>query len=450
MDTRATSDGTSARGRRGLIVIGATAACLLVGALVVVLATRDDATSTVEASAGETSTSGWTRLPDPPLSPRVGASAAWTGEEVVVVGGWEFLCPPGADCSGPTEAPFTDGAAFDPSTQTWRPIADAPTAFEGEDPAVARGAVFFLVDCDVSFLGTGSDPAENRCPTAREPTVLLRYDPAPDTWTQVPGPTGDHPLQIEAVGGSIIAFAGTEERGEQPEWHFDIQSSVWTEIPDDPLPLLYDRSIVAADDGRTALLLGADAESGPTSEPSQEVNLAARLDLETMAWTALPPSPSRGYRAWGVDDLVVLEPHFGGSGGLFDPSSSTWSALTAEGAEAVHSDQVAGVLGATGATYADASGWVLDVERSEWHEIEPIDDRSVFPHTSVTAVGRDLFSFGGQRWTSAEGELLGDAWMWIAPKATSGSVTSTSLLTTTSAAPATVVGSFELVGSVFQ
>ena len=29
---------------------------------------------------------GWTQLPEPPLSPRTGASAAWTGTEVVVFG----------------------------------------------------------------------------------------------------------------------------------------------------------------------------------------------------------------------------------------------------------------------------------------------------------------------------------------------------------------------------
>src|SRR5699024_10710027 len=120
-----------------------------------------------------------------------------------------------------------------------------------------------------------------------------------------------------------------EERGEQHEWHFDLESAVWTEIPDEPLPLMYDRSIVAADGGGSALLFGADAGSEPTSEPAHGVNLAARLDLATMRWTALPSSPSRGYRAWGVDDVVVLEPHFGGSGGLFDPASGTWSALAA-------------------------------------------------------------------------------------------------------------------------
>lgn len=418
MDTDVLAAGTSARARRRRILVGAAAVCLLVGVVAVLLTSRDDERSTVDAGVvgdgddAEGSASGWTRLPDPPLSPRVGASAAWTGEEVIVVGGWEFLCPPGADCVGPTEAPFTDGAAFDPSTRTWRPITDAPAAFEGDHPAVTGGSVFFLVECDVSFLGTEEDPAEDRCPSTEEPTVLLRYDPESDAWASLSGPPGDQTYDIAAVGDSIIAFASTEERGEQHEWHFDLESAVWTEIPDEPLPLMYDRSIVPADGGGTALLFGADAGSEPTSEPAHQANLAARLDLETMSWTELPSSPSRGYRAWGVDDVVVLEPHFGGSGGLFDPASGTWSALAATSGGSFDSTHMAGAVGRNGAMYVDASGWVFDVDRSDWIQIEPIDDRSVFPHSGVTAVGRDLFSFGGERWSSPDGELLGDAWLW--------------------------------------
>lgn len=394
------------------------AVCLLVGVVVVALTRIGDETSTVGAGdphgTGAGPTDGeWTRLPDPPLRPRVGASAAWTGDEVVVIGGWDHLCPPGASCVGPTEAPFTDGAAFDPSTQTWRPIADSPAAFQGERPAISDGSVFFLVECDVSSIGTEEEPAEDRCPSTREASVLLRYDPRSDTWTQLPGPPGGHPYEIESVGDVLIAFAGTEEQGPQPEWRFDLDSNIWTEIPDAPLPRMYDRSIVAVDDGRSALLVGADSESGPTSDPGQEANLAAKLDLATTTWMELPSSPSRGYRAWGVDDAVVLEPHFGGSGGLFDPASGTWSPLTTPAR--FDSDRVAGTLGQDGAVYVDASGWVFDVDGPEWLLIEPLDDRSLFSTTSVTAAGRDLFTFGGERWTSSDGELLGDAWMWIAP-----------------------------------
>ena len=254
-----------ARARRGRVFAGVIAVCALVGAVTVLLVNRGDGTATVEAGGPEAGLSGWTRLPDPPLSPRVGASAAWTGDEIVVVGGWDFLCPPQADCIGPTEAPFTDGAAFDPSSGTWRRISDAPAAFEGERPAVVDRSIFFRVDCAVDFTGIDGEPAEDRCPQAESPTVLLRYDPGRDAWSQLPGPPSDRWYAIEAVGDSIIAFAGSEERGEQQEWRFHLPSATWAELPEDPLPLLYDRSLVAADGGRSALLFGANAEAGPTS-----------------------------------------------------------------------------------------------------------------------------------------------------------------------------------------
>ena len=82
MDTDVLAAGTSARARRRRILVGAAAVCLLVGVVAVLLTSRDDERSTVDAGVvgdgddAEGSASGWTRLPDPPLSPRVGASAA--------------------------------------------------------------------------------------------------------------------------------------------------------------------------------------------------------------------------------------------------------------------------------------------------------------------------------------------------------------------------------------
>ena len=47
---------------------------------------------------------GWERLPAVPLSPRTDPVVAWTGTEVVVVGGnTGWVCPPNADCAGPTD-----------------------------------------------------------------------------------------------------------------------------------------------------------------------------------------------------------------------------------------------------------------------------------------------------------------------------------------------------------
>lgn len=385
-------------------------AALMVIAVLVV--DRDDSPAVIDAHRPVEVEGVWAPLPDPPLTPRTDATVAWTGEEVLVVGGWEFLCPPNADCVGPTSAPFSDGAALDLTTETWRSVAEAPAGMRGVRPAVVDGVVFYLVDCSAvpsGFATSGEDP----CPGWDDSTALLRYDPATDVWEQLPGPPADQTYSLEAAGRSLIAYSTTEELGEKPDWRFDLVSGIWQELPDDPLPALFDRSVVAIDGGRSVMLVGA--ELGPSSEPGDEVNLAARLDLETMTWRTLPSSPSRGFRAWGVGGTVVLEPHFGGTGGFFDPQTDTWSQLHAEARPHAPSP-VAGVLGGHAAVFAGSSGRVLDLDTDRWLEIDPVDDR-VPSSTSVTAAGRDLFLFGGERWAGSDGELLGDAWLWVAPSA---------------------------------
>lgn len=81
-------------------------------------------TGTGDSDAG--SSSGWQRLPDPPIPPRATAVLVWTGAEMLVIGGDAFKCPRFAGCAGPDYAALSDGAAFNPATNRWRRIADAP------------------------------------------------------------------------------------------------------------------------------------------------------------------------------------------------------------------------------------------------------------------------------------------------------------------------------------
>jgi hypothetical protein len=56
--------------------------------------------------------------------------------------------------------------------------------------------------------------------------------------------------------------------------------------------------------------------------------------------------------------------------------------------------------------------------------IPPLPGREDVYDDSSTALGRDLFVYGGQRWVGdglegdgldGDGELVGDAWLWSAP-----------------------------------
>ncbi|MAT04125.1 MAG: hypothetical protein CL424_03660, partial [Acidimicrobiaceae bacterium] len=58
-------------------------------------------------------------IPDSPLSGRIAPAAVWTGNEMIIWSGSALDTPSG-------EVPLADGAAFNPTTGTWRTIAAAP------------------------------------------------------------------------------------------------------------------------------------------------------------------------------------------------------------------------------------------------------------------------------------------------------------------------------------
>ena len=321
---------------------------------------------------------GWTRLPDPPLSPRSGSVAAWTGAEVVVVGGNDALCPPNADCAV-TEPSFADGAAYDPDTRTWRPIASAPVGVGGAEAVVAGGDVYLL-----------------------EGAELLRYRPADDAWDRLPGPPVRGWYALAAAGDGLVAYSPSDEGDRVPDWRFEPVDG-WTELPDDPLPPSFDRRVVV--DGDALLLFGKAVGAG-----DQPPIRGARLHPTSGTWTEIAPAPSSGYQAWLLDGVVVVNPHFDGAGGgLFDLATGAWAPLPDPPV-----DDAAGVLGRDAAVFEYPAGWVFDLPARRWLQVPPVDDAF---RSTVTAVGRRLFLYGGERWDEAggDGEALGDAWLWEPP-----------------------------------
>ena len=337
----------------------------------------------------------WEQLPPPPLSGRTGAVAAWTGDEVVVVGGWTYLCPPAADCVAPTEPPFTDGAAFDPASRTWREIAPAPVGVVHASTAVIGGDVYVLHD-----------------------QQAMRYRPADDEWDVLPSLPGAGGHRLVASAGAVIAASTSDEQEERPDWRLDLVDGTglaWEELPDDPLPPSYDRFLVAVDD---RLLLFAKPLGG--GEDLARVQAAVLESTGESEWRPLPDAPGSGFQAWAIDGRVVLNPHFGpaAGGGVFDVAAQTWAPLPAPPEADTWRGDMAGVLGSAGAEFEYTSGWVLDLAAERWLEIPTHDGHPTGDDFDVAkaAIGRGLFTFGGARWEDgAEGRLVADAWWWESP-----------------------------------
>lgn len=108
----------------------------------------------------------WRQIAPSPLSARTRHMAVWTGREMIVWGG----SPTGSGVGG-----LLDGAAYDPATDTWRTIADAPL---GSDRTYATAA---WVDNRAVFAGGGNGTGSGLG------TVAI-YDPDTDAWIQASAP----------------------------------------------------------------------------------------------------------------------------------------------------------------------------------------------------------------------------------------------------------------------
>lgn len=314
----------------------------------------------------------WRRLPPSPLTPRVGASVVWTGDEVLVWGGYDSF-----------NRPQRNGAAFDPVLGSWRPMPAGPAR-----DASARGV---RSQTQVVFVSTSQ---------------TLQYDPRSRRWrtrSPLPLPDGhrvaDH---VIAIDDAVVAI--TEPRDGQPSAVFALEADAWTRLPDMPVTLQRDHVVLGAGsrllaigparDGQdTAVALDlADARAtweridATPALPGDITSLEAAAspdgtvllwgtralgDGEAAAWAAVrerrgwrqvdagPLRPTRSETvAWTGDQMLVWS-RVGNVGALFDLDTDRWTAIPEPpgldfAQNAIRTDAgllVWGVLGSGGALY---------------------------------------------------------------------------------------------------
>lgn len=129
-----------------------------------------DFTPLGDAAAYTPATDAWRTIPDLPEAVGDAEAGVWTGDEVIVLGR-----PGGAAHDEPR---FQHAAAYDPTADRWRSLADPPMALQSAS----------LVRADDRLLALGPDGD-----VADGPPALLTYRPATDTWTRQPDPPGGGP-----------------------------------------------------------------------------------------------------------------------------------------------------------------------------------------------------------------------------------------------------------------
>lgn len=402
---------------RMLLVVIAPLALLLAacGGDDAVLST-DDATSGPGAAGP-----GWEALPEPPIGPRDQAAIAWTGTEIVVFGGWTFLCHPSAGCSMPEDPPLRDGAAYDPVAGTWRRIADAPVPVVHAATATLDGAVYALV-------------TPRTITTEVQQTDLLRYEPESDRWTIFDVPA-DTPIDgLVATSSTLVAYPRSDEGGQQPDLEFDPADGTWTPLPDDPLSPAFDRSY--AWDGTALHLFGKAITRSPGGEDGPAFITAARLGADDR-WTELPAGDSLASGPSLVDGDRIVFPALGCADGgetngygrcisfgtVLDTTTGTWSELP-EPPGGGPDDLWSGAVSADRMLLVALGHPMLDLTTDTWFEMPAIDaaDDEVVVQRTVVGAGPYGFAFGGSRFPGADrggdgpgtetGTLLGDAWLW--------------------------------------
>ncbi len=276
--------------------------------------------SPTDPGAGPARPKGWRKLPTAPLRSRHGASAVWTGREMIVWGGaWR---------AGNASIWLDDGAAYDPAGDKWRRIANSPLEPRSD-------AVIAWTGKAVLIWGGQKQGSETGFGDEWDDGAL--YDPAKGTWK----PMADWPLShrygTRAVwtGTRLVVWGGASaEAGEDPPpladgAAFDPGDDKWTKMPAGPLAGRI--APLGAARGNDALLAWGP---GP-AEDGKRVALSdsAVYDPEHKQWSpaaAVPPPPND---AWCLDPpgCVGVDTGkrvvFAGQGLAWDPAANRWAPI---------------------------------------------------------------------------------------------------------------------------
>lgn len=298
--------GRRARRARRPLAMAASVVLLIAGGAVVVESFERTETDVVTAPQARPPVTQWQQIPDAPIEARHGAVSVWTGQELIVWGGYV----------GNRHEQFLDGAAYDPARDRWTKLPASPLETSWGRTAVWTGTEMILWGGE---YGDGSHAA---------PDTGAAYNPETREWRTLP----DAPYWSLAghsavwTGTEMIVWGGVTENPVSGAI-YDPARDRWTALPEGPLgPARHGHDAVWT--GDEMIVWGGRAQGlEPLTGPE-----GAAFDPATGTWTPLPESPladvDSPVSAWTGTEMIVtggLSPgKMPSEGAAYDPVEKSW------------------------------------------------------------------------------------------------------------------------------
>ncbi len=204
-----------------------------------------------------------------------------------------------------------DAAAYDPATDTWRRLPDAPRPL-GSGLAAWSGSEVVVVSGDST----------------------LALDPVGGTWRELERSPGSFDRVVATSAGLAFSSYDQGTRTAVSDWLLDPETGTWTPLPHDPFAESYDRSL-AWDGERLWLLSMSVDEHGGAHEGSPSRLAVLEGGLADGTWRVVEDAtPDLTYEqdAWWVGGRLVIPPssYGGGVGRTYDPVTGAWTELVPE------------------------------------------------------------------------------------------------------------------------
>lgn len=230
----------------------------------------------------------WQVTAPSPLSARTGASVEWADGSFWVVGGREpQACAAGTDCPAPRQTKV-DGAAYDPVSDTWLVLPDAPVVVDGARPVTVGTRLYYL----------GATDASNPAP------AFVALDTGSRTWQRLAAPRESG--RLVAAGDQVVDLGSGKAVGQL----YDPATGMWSDLPADPWPDTVERSAVWADGRLLVFTLRRTEATKSGVRRLEAMTLAPSGErwekLGTVAARGSEPVSVAGVIAWaaGVRDTV--------------------------------------------------------------------------------------------------------------------------------------------------